>query len=175
MAIAAPGLAYASERLVRTAFPKLTITPPAPGIRFERDVAVSMRDGTRLRLNLFRHDADGKFPTIMSAHPYGKDAFPRRTPVGYLPRYLPPARYRFMRQPRAIRFSAWPPIRAIGFSVGPRPPRALVLEAQPVLRDVPFHVRAEPARLRRPALRRRARRLSARASHGMGIGPRFTG
>src|SRR5580693_7317904 len=43
-----PGLAYAAERLARTAFPKLTITPPAPGIRFERDVAVPMRDGVRL-------------------------------------------------------------------------------------------------------------------------------
>jgi predicted acyl esterase len=103
MAIASPGLAYASERLFRTAFPKLTITTPPPGIRFERDVAVSMRDGTRQRLNLFRPDRDGKYPTIMSAHPYGKDAFPRRTPVGY----LPSARYRFMRQPRAIRFSAF--------------------------------------------------------------------
>src|SRR5476649_1372505 len=103
MAIATPGLAYAAERLLRTAFPKLTITPPPPGIRFDRDVAVSMRDGTRLRLNLFRPDGDGKFPTIMSAHPYGKDAFPRRTPFGY----LPPARYRFMRQPGTIRFSAY--------------------------------------------------------------------
>jgi predicted acyl esterase len=103
MAIATPNLSYAAQRLFRTAFPKLTITPPGPGIRFEHDVAVSMRDGTRMRLNLFRPDHDGKFPTIMSAHPYGKDAFPRRTPFGY----LPPTRYRFMRQPKPIRFSAY--------------------------------------------------------------------
>jgi predicted acyl esterase len=103
MAIATPGLSYAAERLRRTAFPKVEITPPAPGIRVDRDVAISMRDGTRLRLNLFRPEGVGRFPTIMSAHPYGKDAFPRRSSVGY----LPPARYRFMRQPAPVRFSAY--------------------------------------------------------------------
>ena len=54
-----PGLAYAAERLARTAFPKVTITPPAPGIRFERDVAVPMHDGVRLRVNVFRPDRAG--------------------------------------------------------------------------------------------------------------------
>jgi predicted acyl esterase len=103
MAITTPGLSYAADRLFRTAFPKLTITPPAPGIRFDRDVAVSMRDGTRLRLNLFRPQGEGRFPTIMSAHPYGKDALARRSPLGY----LPPARYRFMRQAAPVRFSAY--------------------------------------------------------------------
>jgi hypothetical protein len=103
MGIATPSLAYAAERVFRTAFPALTITPPAPGIRFDRDVAVPMRDGTRLRLNLFRPAYDGKFPTIMSAHPYGKDAFARHSPFGY----LPPKRYRFMRQPAPVRFSAY--------------------------------------------------------------------
>jgi hypothetical protein len=39
-----PGFTYAVERLFRLAFPKLTITAPAPGIRFERDVAVSVRE-----------------------------------------------------------------------------------------------------------------------------------
>jgi len=98
-----PGLAYAAERLARTAFPKLTITPPAPGIRFERDVAVPMRDGVRLRVNVFRPDRAGRFPIIMSAHPYGKDVLPQRTPFGYLPL----KRYRFIRQPDPITHSAY--------------------------------------------------------------------
>jgi predicted acyl esterase len=98
-----PGISYALERLVRTGFPRLTITPPAPGIRFERDVAVPMRDGVRLRTNVFRPDREGRFPVMMSAHPYGKDVLPRRTPFGY----LPPKRYRFIRQPDPITFSAY--------------------------------------------------------------------
>jgi predicted acyl esterase len=100
---ASPTLAYAATRLVRTAFPNVTITAPAPNIRVDRDVAVPMRDGARLRVNVFRPARDGKFPVIMCAHPYGKDAFPARTPFGY----SPPARYRFMRQVAPVRFSAY--------------------------------------------------------------------
>jgi predicted acyl esterase len=101
-ALPSPGVTDAAERLARTAFPALTITPPAPGIRFERDVAVPMRDGVRLRVNVFRPDREGRFPTIMSAHPYGKDVLPRHTPFGYLPL----KRYRFIRQPDPITHSA---------------------------------------------------------------------
>jgi predicted acyl esterase len=38
----------------------------------------------------------------LCAHPYGKDVLPRHTPLGYLPL----ARYRFLRQPDPITFSA---------------------------------------------------------------------
>ncbi|HEY5243437.1 MAG TPA: CocE/NonD family hydrolase [Polyangiaceae bacterium] len=103
MPVPTPGLSYAATRLARTAFPKLTITAPAPGIRFDRDVAVSVRDGTKLRVNVFRPDREGRFPVLMCAHPYGKDVLPRRSPLGYLPL----ARYRFLRQPEPITFSAW--------------------------------------------------------------------
>jgi uncharacterized protein len=98
-----PNGSYTVERLFRTAFPKLTVTDPPPGIRVERDVAVRMCDGVELRVNVFRPDREGRFPVIMSAHPYGKDAFPRRVPFGY----LAPARYRFIRQPDGISFSAY--------------------------------------------------------------------
>ncbi len=103
MPVPTPGLSYAATRLARTAFPKVTITAPAPGIRFDRDVAVSVRDGTKLRVNVFRPDREGRFPVLMCAHPYGKDVLPRRSPFGYLPL----ARYRFLRQPEPIAFSAW--------------------------------------------------------------------
>ena len=102
MPVPSLGLSYAVERLVRTAFPKLTITAPPPGIRFDHDVAVSVRDGTKLRVNVFRPDQEGRFPVIMCAHPYGKDVLPRHSPFGYLPL----ARYRFIRQPDPITFSA---------------------------------------------------------------------
>jgi predicted acyl esterase len=98
-----PDLAYAAERLRRTAFPKLTITAPAPGIRVDRDVAVPMRDGAALRVNVFRPAREGRFPVMMCAHPYGKDLFPKRWPFGY----SPSAAYRFMRLPDPFTFSAY--------------------------------------------------------------------
>src|ERR1022692_1527310 len=98
-----PGLGYAGARLFRVAFPKVKVTAPAAGIRFERDVPVALSDGTRLRANVFRPDTGGRFPAILSAHPYGKDALPRRTSLGYLPL----ARYRFLRQPEPVSLSAY--------------------------------------------------------------------
>lgn len=48
------------------------------GIRFERDVVVPMRDGTKLSANVFR-PAEGKsVPVLMSVTPYGKDKLPDR-------------------------------------------------------------------------------------------------
>jgi uncharacterized protein len=52
-------------------------------VRFDRDVAVPVRDGTILRVNVFRPAAEGDYPSIMCAHPYGKDNLPRPTPLGY--------------------------------------------------------------------------------------------
>jgi predicted acyl esterase len=101
-ALPSPRAAYAVERLFRTAFPKVKVTAPVAGIRRERDVAVPMRDGVRLRVNVFRPDRAGQFPVMISAHPYGKDVLPMRTPFGYLPL----KRYRFIRQPDPVAFSA---------------------------------------------------------------------
>ncbi len=49
---------------------------PVPGVRFERDVAVPMRDGVRLMANVFRPEQAGRYPVVMSVSPYGKDAVP---------------------------------------------------------------------------------------------------
>jgi predicted acyl esterase len=98
-----PDLSYAAERLVRTAWPALTITAPEPGIRVDRDLAIPMRDGVKLRANVFRPEREGRYPVLMCAHPYGKDVLPKRTAFGYLPL----ARYRFMRQPGRVTFSAY--------------------------------------------------------------------
>jgi predicted acyl esterase len=84
------------------AFPRVKITAPAPGIRRELDVAFTVRDGTKLRMNVFRPDREGRFPVLLCAHPYGKDVLPRRVPFGYLPL----TRYRFLRQPDPVTFSA---------------------------------------------------------------------
>ena len=43
------------------------------GIIAERDVDVPMRDGARLKADVLRPDADGKFPAILNLGPYQKD------------------------------------------------------------------------------------------------------
>lgn len=43
-------------------------------VRFERDVENVLRDGTRLRANVFRPDAEGQFPVLLVRIPYGKDS-----------------------------------------------------------------------------------------------------
>jgi predicted acyl esterase len=47
-------------------------------IAIEHDLAVPMRDGVRLFANLFKPEADGPYPVIMSVTPYGKDKLPDR-------------------------------------------------------------------------------------------------
>ena len=42
------------------------------GIIVERDVETRMRDGVILRANVFRPDAPGKFPALLTRTPYGK-------------------------------------------------------------------------------------------------------
>lgn len=99
----APGVSYALERLWRLAFPKVKITAPAAEIVFEHNVGIRMRDGATLRVNVFRPQRVGRFPVLVSAHPYGKDALPRKTLFGY----PPPARHRFLRQAAPVTFSAY--------------------------------------------------------------------
>ena len=44
----------------------------ALGVLMEEDVPVSMRDGVVLRANVFRPDAPGRFPGLLTRTPYGK-------------------------------------------------------------------------------------------------------
>jgi len=39
----------------------------------DKDVAVPMRDGASLRANVFRPEAPGRYPVLMTLGPYGKD------------------------------------------------------------------------------------------------------
>jgi predicted acyl esterase len=45
----------------------------ALGIRVEKDVEIPVRDGTRLKADVLRPDAPGRFPAIMNLGPYQKD------------------------------------------------------------------------------------------------------
>lgn len=42
-------------------------------LTYERNVAVKMRDGVTLRADIFRPNADGKFPVLLQRTPYNKD------------------------------------------------------------------------------------------------------
>lgn len=50
-----------------------TRTTVEQGLVFERDVALTMADGTVLRANVFRPEAPGRYPIVMAMGAYGKD------------------------------------------------------------------------------------------------------
>ena len=84
--------------------PQITITDPPVGATVDWDVAVAMRDGVRLRVNVFRPDDGGPHPVLICAHPYGKDDLPlhHRTRRGYRPSF----QYHLMRS-APLTHSAW--------------------------------------------------------------------
>jgi hypothetical protein len=82
-----PGLRYAIGRVRSILSPQVGITSPTAGGRFERDVGVAVRDGTTLRVNVFRPEREGRYPVILCAHPYGKDRLPGRGLSGSSTRY----------------------------------------------------------------------------------------
>ena len=49
------------------------ISQPRYGITAEEDVYVTMRDGVRLAVDIFRPAAPGKFPALLAMSPYGKE------------------------------------------------------------------------------------------------------
>ncbi|WP_218132616.1 CocE/NonD family hydrolase [Paramicrobacterium humi] len=82
--------------------PPVTVYPMPADVTKQEDVAVTMRDGVTLRLNLFRPaGVDGPLPALLSAHPYGKDAVPRLKRG----RWSLNPQFRIMNQPEALRIS----------------------------------------------------------------------
>jgi uncharacterized protein len=49
------------------------ISQPQYGIKVEKDVWVTARDGTRLSVNIYRPDVSGKFPALFAMGGYGKE------------------------------------------------------------------------------------------------------
>ena len=98
-------LTRAGTTLRRLLRPPVTITDPPAGATADWDVAVPMRDGIRLRANVFRPATGGPWPVILCAHPYGKDDIPlrHRTRRG---RYRATVQYRLMRT-APVTHSAW--------------------------------------------------------------------
>ena len=96
------GLRYALGRIRGIAKPPVSVTDAPAGVQVERDVAMTTRDGTALRVNVFRRAGAAARPVILSIHPYGKDNLPKRRGS----RWTLPAQYRALRQPQAVTFSA---------------------------------------------------------------------
>ena len=43
------------------------------GVAYERNAVVTMRDGVKLKADIYRPTADGKFPVLLQRTPYNKD------------------------------------------------------------------------------------------------------
>jgi uncharacterized protein len=98
-----PGaLRYALDRIRSIAKPPVTVTAPPADIVVEGDVNVETRDGTVLRINVFRKNDDAARPVILSIHPYGKNNLPTRRGK----RWTFSVQYRMLRQPKPVTFSA---------------------------------------------------------------------
>jgi hypothetical protein len=81
----------------------VTVTPPPDDVRVDRDIAVTVRDEAVIRANVYRPAAEGAYPVIISAHPYGKDYLPKPTRRGFRP--FP--NLRILPQSQPFSFSAW--------------------------------------------------------------------
>ncbi len=98
-----PGrIAYARARLAAFVRPPVTVLPAPDDLRVDRDVAVPMKDGVLLRVNVYRPCGDDPAPVIMSAHPYGKDNHPHRTRRGWSLNL----QYRIMNQSEPVQISS---------------------------------------------------------------------
>ncbi len=99
-----PGaLRYALRRLPGLLRPPVEVYEPAIGsLEVLRDLPVAVRDGTILRVNVVLPAGGGRFPVLMSAHPYGKDNLPARRGR----RWRVSAQYRILWQASGVRFSS---------------------------------------------------------------------
>lgn len=92
--------AMALRRLANIRRTAVTVLPAPAGVVTEWDAEVPVRDGTVLRVNVFRPATPDPVPVIVCAHPYGKDGFPARS--GGVN-----GQYRLFPQPHPIAFSEW--------------------------------------------------------------------
>ncbi len=83
--------------------PNVKVTAAPASIHVDWNAQVTVRDGTVLRVNVFRPQGAGRFPVIMSAHPYGKDKIPAKTRSG---RGVP-LQSRLLPQPHTVCISSY--------------------------------------------------------------------
>ena len=49
------------------------VSKPQYQVKVEKDIFVSMPDGTKIAADIYRPDRDGKFPALLGLTPYSKD------------------------------------------------------------------------------------------------------
>ena len=54
-------------------FPKERLSQPRYGVKVEKDVLVKMRDGVTVAVDIFRPDAEERFPALYASSPYQKN------------------------------------------------------------------------------------------------------
>jgi putative CocE/NonD family hydrolase len=82
---AASGIEPGQRRLngIQTAGRELrNVTAPMFGIATFEDVAVRLRDGVELQADVYRPDAEGRFPALLSFSPYPRQIQNTRAPLG---------------------------------------------------------------------------------------------
>jgi len=100
-----PGAArYAIERLRSAPHATEVYLPDPAAVVVHHDVAVTTRDTTVLRVNVYLPPGHGPFPVLLCAHPYDKDNTPKKKRWGR--GYWVPFQYYVMRQPSRPRFSS---------------------------------------------------------------------
>ena len=97
----------------------MRILPPPQGVRFDRDVEVTVRDGTRLRVNVFRPQAEGSLSRPPLRASLSQDDLPKSHGRGF----RTPFQYRLLRQTSDFQHSAWTswggsPTRRFGYRGG---------------------------------------------------------
>lgn len=100
---AAAAMRLAGKRLRTLVHPNVIVGKAPPNVHADWNLPVKVRDGTTLRVNVFRPSEPGTYPVIMSAHPYGKDRIPARSRSG---RAANP-QYRLFPQPEPVSLSEW--------------------------------------------------------------------
>lgn len=58
------------------------VSQPKYEMKLEEDIPITARDGTQLWADVYRPDAEGKFPALISLSPYGKDTQKLPCPPG---------------------------------------------------------------------------------------------
>ncbi|MBX3067995.1 MAG: CocE/NonD family hydrolase [Cryobacterium sp.] len=92
---------YSFARLRSAVRPPVKVHRISEDVRETLDVPARMRDGVNLRINVYKPKGEGRYPVIVSEHPYGKDALPKKRWIGWKLNF----QYRIMNQPTAIQIS----------------------------------------------------------------------
>ena len=69
------GLSFAGRREGKAFlhYDEASLSPPGFRVRMENNVRIPMRDGVELSADIYRPDAEGKFPTVLLRIPYSND------------------------------------------------------------------------------------------------------